>query len=460
MSPELSNFVFYTNVAIIWYFLFVNLAYIILLITSIPDLYIRFKESMLGNVDFFIRSKSMPPVTAILPAYNEEADLIETIKSLLKSEYPNLQIIIVNDGSEDGTMEKLFAHLELTRIYPIIMQKIKTIASVNNFYISIKHPNITVIDKEHSGKSDSLNIAINACTTPLFVSIDADTIIEPKAIPILVFSMLSQPHTIAEGAAIYILNGCEVQDGELRNIKMSSAPLVVMQTCEYLRAFLFGRTGWRIFRGPLILSGACTLFERQAVIEAGGYLKNAPGEDMEIIVSMHERMRANKYPYRIGYTFSAAAWTNVPTDMNDLWGQRDRWHRGLIDSLMHHKKMFFNPKFGATGIVAYPFQFFAEFLGPIVEFFGYVAVIIAMYFNIIDWQFAILFFIATWGFATIMTLGVTLISMVSFNKYQRLRDILVLFFIVIFESLGYRQVLSLCRVIATFRYFIKNLIPF
>lgn len=458
MTLHATEFVFYVNLAIIWYFLFVNLCYVLLLATSVPDIFKRFKESSLGNIDFFVDSRAMPPVTAILPAYNEEDNIVNTIQSLLRSDYKNLQIIAVNDGSEDSTMMLLMKTFDLVKIFPIIHNKISTSAPIKNYYVSQTYPNLTIIDKDHSGKSDSLNIAINACTTPLFVTIDGDTLLEKDALSMLVFSMLSQPHTIAEGGAIYILNGCEYKDGELLDRKMSSSPLVAMQICEYLRAFIFGRTGWKPFKGPLILSGALTLFERQAVIDIGGYVQGAPGEDMEVIVSLHERMRKNKFPYRIGYSFSSAAWTHVPGDMNALWSQRDRWHRGLIDSLMHHKKMFFNPRYGATGLMAYPFQFLAEFMGPIVEFVGYIAVIIAMYYNIIDWQFAILFFIVTWGFATIITMGTTLISMISFNKYRRLRDMIVILLLVVFESFGYRQVMSLCRVGATFRYLLRSII--
>lgn len=459
MTSTFLTFIYYTNITIVWYFLFINFCYILLLFTSVPDIFAQFRQITLGNIPFFIQSKAMPPITAVMSAFNEREDILSTVQSLLKSDYPNLNILIINDGSDDDTMQVLHDNLDLVRVFPIISQKIKTVAAVKNYYLSSKYPNITIIDKEHSGKSDSLNIGVNACTTPLFITIDADTILEKDAITLLAFSMLSQPHTIAEGGSIYILNGCSYKEGEILERKMSTAPLVAMQCCEYLRAFLFGRTGWKPFKGPLILSGALTLFERQAVIEVGGYSKDSPGEDMEIIVSMHEYMRKNKFPYRIGYSFSSIAWTHVPSDMNSLWGQRDRWHRGLIDSLFRHKKMFFNPKYGATGLMSYPFQFIGEFLGPLFEFTGYIAVLLAMYFNVIDWRFALLFFVATWGFTTIITLATMLISIVSFNKYKNIRDVLYLFLLVIFESCGYRQVLALCRFVATFRYFVQKLIP-
>ena len=178
---------------------------------------------------------------------------------------------------------------------------------------------------------------------------------------------------------------------------------------------------------------------------------------MEVIIGLHEHMRRNEYPYRIGYSLSAAAWTHVPTDMLALWAQRDRWHRGLIDSLMNHKKMFLNSKYGASGLLSYPVQFFAEFLGPIIEFLGYIAVTVAMYFNVINWQFAVLFFIATWGFATVITLGATLISMISFNKYKQVSDIFLLFLLVLFESCGYRQILATCRFVASIRYLFQKI---
>lgn len=459
MEIDWKTFVIYVNLAIIWYFLFVNFCYVVLLVTSIPDIFVRFKESLIGNINFFMGSRVTPPVCAIIPAYNEEVGVINTIESVLKSNYKNLQLFVVNDGSTDKTMEILIEKYQLISTFPIIMQKIKTEAKVKNYYISSKYRNLTVIDKEHSGKSDSLNIGINASTAPLFVTIDSDTIVEADAIPYLVFSMMSKQHTIAEGGSVYILNGCKFKDGVVTEPKMSLNPLIAMQTCEYLRAFLFGRTGWNLFNGPLILSGAITLFERQAVLDVGGYLIGSPGEDMEVVVSLHEYMRQHDFPYRIGFVFSGSVWTDVPTSMNALWAQRDRWHRGLIDSLMRHKKMFFNPRYGATGLISYPFQFFGEFLGPIIEFIGYLAVIIGMYLNMIDWRFAVLFFIVTWGFATIITLATMLISVISFNKYRQIRDVIYLFFLVIFESFGYRQIISLCRVVATFRYFIGKLLP-
>lgn len=459
MLLELSPFLYNTNLLIIWYFLLVNMCYVVLLIESIPDVFIKFKESEIGNIDLFVNSNLLPPICILIPAYNEEDVIINTVQSVLKSNYPSLQIIIVNDGSSDSTVQLLHDKYELTPSQPVFAPKIKTKASFADYFTSKIYPHLQVIDKEHSGKSDSLNIGINSCSSPLFMTVDADTLLEPDAISKLAYSMLSQPHTIAEGGAIYVVNGCNYDDGVLFEPRMSISPLVAIQTCEYLRAFVFGRTGWQRLRGPLILSGAVTLLERQAVIDIGGFTLDAPGEDMEVIVGLHDYMRKNKFPYRIGYNLSASAWTHVPTDMNTLWSQRDRWHRGLIDSLMRHKHMFFNPSYGGTGLLSYPFQVLVEFLGPIVELIGYIAVSLAMHYNVINWQIAILFFVVTWGFASLMTLVTTLIVFISFNNYKRFADLFFVFFVVIFESCGYRQIMALCRCSATARYFLKKLIP-
>jgi cellulose synthase/poly-beta-1,6-N-acetylglucosamine synthase-like glycosyltransferase len=458
MGFAVSEFIFYINLVIIWFYLIINFFYLFLLIISIPDILMRFQEVKRKNTGFFTDSEFLPPVTALVPAYNEEECIVNTVQSLLKSTYHNLQIIVINDGSTDNTLPFLEKEFHLTNLFLVFEQKIKTVAKVKHFYQSKKYPNLIVIDKEHnSGKADSLNMGVNLCNTPLLMSIDADTLVEPEAISLLVFSMLSQSHTIAEGGAIYILNGCKYKDGELIEQRMSSTMIEAMQSCEYLRAFLFGRTGWKPFRGPLVLAGALTMLERQAVLEIGGYNVHCPGEDMEIIVAIHEYMRTNNYPYRIGYSFSAAAWSHCPSNMIALWSQRARWHRGLMDSLFRHKKIFFNYRFGATGLLSYPFQFIAEFLGPLIEFLGYIAVALSMYFNVIDWQIALLFFIATAGFSGIITIGTTLISIITFDKYHRTIDILLQLLLAIFENLGYRQVLVVCRVTATLRYFLNKL---
>lgn len=437
---------------LIWYFLILNLGYLLLLLVAIPDIIRKYQETKLGNIQSLTQSSFLPPVTAIVPAYNEEEGIIDTLTSLLNVDYENFEIIVVDDGSTDNTLQFLRDKYDLFELVPIIPQRIKTTAKINKFYKSKIHPNLTVIAKEHSGKSESLNIAINACRSPIFVSIDSDSIIEPNTINLLIFSMLSQSHVIAEGGAVFVLNGCEVINGKIIETRLSYSPLVALQVCEYLRAFYFGRSGWRTLGGPLILSGTIAFFERQVVIEAGGFKLDSPGEDMELILRLNAYMHEHNYPYKIYFSPVPIIWTHVPTSVNELWAQRDRWQRGQMDSLFSHFKMLFNKKYGVVGFFSFPFNLFGEFLGPILEFLGYIAFAIALYLNVVNWKIAILFFIACWGLSTIFTLGVALLNIISFNKYKRPTDTLWMLLIASLEMFGYRQILTFCRSTATVRY--------
>ncbi len=436
---------------IIVYFIIVNSCYLLLLFCSLPRLSRYFKESTIGNINNIVDDALCPPVAAIIAAHNEEASIIDTVYNLLDIKYKNFNIIIVNDGSTDATLAKLIASFELYPVSVIVPQSIKT-TKINNYYVSQKYPKIVVLDKEHAGKADSLNVGLNACRSALFVTIDADTILEPDTISSLVFSMLSHPHTIAEGGAVYILNGCNYAQGKLIEPRMASSFTVALQTFEYLRVFMFGRTGWESFNGPVILSGALTLFERKAVMDVGGYEPKTIGEDMEVVVKLHAYMGSHGYPYRIGYTPSAVAWTEVPDNLTKLWRQRSRWHRALFDCLWRYKFMFFNPKYNMTGLFVMPFFLLGEFLGPIVEFTGYVILIISMYLDNVNWAYAILFFALSLGFSLILTLATMLMSLLSFNKYRRLRDIFRAFLLAFVEHVGLRQYLVVCRLFATIRY--------
>lgn len=453
----LINFAQYVDVTIIWYFLVFNLGYTILFFASVLDILRRYQETAFGRMLPFADSKTLPPITVIVPAYNEGSTVLISIMALLKSSYANLNICVVNDGSTDNTMEILLEVLQLREATPIILKKLEC-SSIINYYVSDTYPYLTVISKEHTNKSDTLNVGINACTTPFFLTTDADSLIEPEAISILLYSLLSPPHTVAVGGAVNVRNACRVENSVLLETKISKSPLIAFQTCEYLRAFLFGRSGWNYFGGPLVLSGALTLFETQAVIDIGGYNMECPGEDMEIIVHLHEYMRNRKAPQNnIAFTPAASVWTDVPFSMKGLWRQRYRWHQGLIDSLVRHIGICFNSKYKAVGFFTYPFHLFGEFLAPLVEFLGYFAIIIAIYFDLLNWYYAFLFFLVSIGFATVLSMATVLISIISFNRYNRLIYVIYLLVLVLFEGIGYRQYLVVCRSAASVSYVFQKL---
>lgn len=436
---------------IIWYFLALNGCYIIyFFLATLSILYYKWEMSY-GNIKDIILSTPMPPVTILMPVFNKEDSICDSMLSALSSNYSNIQLIVINDGSTDKTLKKICEKYNLYE-KPLAIFKQLPSSNIKKHYGSLLYPNLIVIDKKHSGKADCLNLAVNLSHSPLVVSVDGDTILEEDTIKLLVYDMLRYPHTIAQTGSVAILNGCKIDKAKIIEEKMAYLPIIDLQICDYLRAFSIGRAGFRLFGGPLIFSGTLSLFEKEALLSIGGFCPNSLAEDMEVILHLHKYMRKNKFPYRMGFSPAATAWSKAPDNMNDLWEQRDRWHRGLCDSLTQYIGMLFNPKYGLVGLTSFPFQLFGECLSPVVEIIGYIAVIIGIIYFRVDWRFAILFFLVSWGFASIITLGTALVSFVTFNKYKRIRDAIYLLLLSTIEQFGFRQLLVACRFIATFRY--------
>jgi cellulose synthase/poly-beta-1,6-N-acetylglucosamine synthase-like glycosyltransferase len=454
ISHEILNVI---NWFILWYFIFLSLGYIILLASSMPDIFKRFKEVDVGNISSLMSSLTLPPVTVMIPAFNEEPNILETIDSVLKCKYPNILIVIINAGSTDNTLQKLIDTYQLEKVTPIIQDKVETIDTCRGYYISQSFNNITVIDKAQRDKSDALNMGINVCRTPLFITVDADTLVEPDAVSSIVFYMLSHPNAIAVGGAVYILNGCTFKNGQIIEEKLSLNPIYAFQTCDYLRSFLFNRSGWNNLGGALCYAGAFTLFKLQPVIDLGGYKRFNLSQDFEIITHLHARQRENRTPYQIRYTPSAAVWTDVPGTLKGYWRQRYNWQYHTLESLMPYLRMCFNPKYGVIGLFTYPFYLFGETLGAVVELMAYLSILLSWYLGVLDLMWTFLFFLVCWGFSIFLTMATTLMNCITFNKYGRLSDMWWILFYSSIEVLGFRQFNVICRVIATFDYFMDKL---
>lgn len=448
----LVHFLLSLNWFILCYLLVISFGYLLLLIASIRDVVLRFQEIRLGNVLSLMKSHSMPGVTVLIAAYNEEKDILESVYSVLNSSYPNTFVTVLNDGSTDNTLKVLIDTFKLTKKSPVIPQLIKKTGSVKAYYVSKTHKNLVVIDKEHVDKSDSLNVGLNACNTPLFMTVDADTLIEPDAISEVVFYMLTKPHAVAVGGSAYIINSCIHKDGKIIEPKMPYKLVPALQACEYLRSFVVNRAGWNYLGGSLSFSGAFTLFEHKAVIDIGGFDVGNPANDFEIITHLHAHKLKSDTPYQIGFTPAASAWTDVPATLGEYWHQRSNWQRGTLRSLLLHKKMFFNPRYKMIGLFSYPFFLLAETLGAFVELAAYASAALSWYLGIIDGYTAALFFVVCWLFVTSLTMATVLISFITYDKYHRLRDLPWLLFIVTIESFGFRQIHVLCRVVASIKY--------
>lgn len=394
-----------------------------------------------------------PPVSILVPAYNEERTILTTVRSLLRLSYPNFEIVIVNDGSTDNTLQLVVKEFGLVEFPEAYRSRLHT-EPVKRIFASPHNGRVRVVDKQNGGKADALNAGINTARYPLFCAVDADCILQEDSLARVVQPFLEDSTVIATGGVIRIVNGCKVQNGLMSEVDLPNKMLPLVQTVEYLRAFLFGRLGWSPINALLIISGAFGVFYKERVIAAGGYKSGLIGEDMEMVVRLHDRMRKEKRPYKIAFVPDPICWTEVPSDLRSLYNQRVRWQQGLAESLFGNWRLMFRRNGGMVGWVAYPFMLLFECLGPLVEVFGYAAVIMLGLFGMLSMQAFFAFLFAAVGLGILLSVNAMMLEEISFHLYPRPSQQLKLFLVAVLENFGYRQMTSLFRVIGLVRWLV------
>lgn len=431
------------QVAFLLYFIALNGGYLMLNAFSFARLR---RHLALRSLDSLapVYSGYEPPVSVLVPAYNEEATIAASVRSMLQLEYPEFEIIVVNDGSRDGTLQALEREFRLIAFPEAYWKRIET-RPVRTVYRSAAYPNLRVVDKENGGKADALNAGINAARYPLVCGVDADSILERTSLARAVEPFLEHPHTICSGGTVRIANGCTVRDGFLQHVDLPQRPLPLLQIVEYLRAFLFGRFGWVRLNAVLIISGAFGVFRRDAVVEAGGYRHDTVGEDMELVVRLHRLYRLAGRRYRISFVPDPICWTEAPESLRVLRAQRARWQRGLAESLSMNARLLFHPRGGAPGWIAFPFMLAFEFLGPLVELAGYVFMAECLVLGLVSHEAMLAFLLVALGFGIALSVSALLLEEMSFHIYPRPRHVALLAAAAIIENFGYRQLVSLWR---------------
>ena len=415
-------------------------SYMILGIFSAVALRKYLRKNSYVNYNSLVLSPLSPEISIIAPAYNESKTIIDNVRTLLSLYYNNFEVILVNDGSTDDTFEKIRKEYELTKVnyyfdYHIPCEKIRGVyKSVNPSF-----KRLTVIDKKNGGKADSLNAGINICQNSLFISIDADSIIETDSILKLVKPFLEEKDrkVIGAGGVIRIVNSCDVERGHIREIHLPGQMLPRLQVLEYTRAFLLGRMAWSQLDGLMLISGAMGIFDRETVIKSGGYSIKTVGEDMELVVRMRRRMAEEGVKYEVTYIPDPLCWTQVPSDVKSLQTQRTRWTRGLVESLWTHRKIFFNKTYGRLGLLGYPYWFFFEWLAPLIAFSGFIYSIYLAVTNSINWPFYLLLFLFIYTFAVSISVWAILFEEITYHKYKRKRDVLKLLTAALLEPFFY-----------------------
>ena len=386
-----------------------------------------------------------------MPAFNEEATIVAAVRSMLQLTYSEYEIIVINDGSRDHTLDVLVKEFSLTAFPETFRGQIAT-QPIRTLYRSTRYPNLRVIDKDNGGKADSLNAGINSARHPLFCGVDADSVLERDSLQRVVKPFLRHPEMVASGGTVRVANGCEVKDGYLLRVGLPRNPWALLQVVEYLRAFLFGRLGWSQLNAMLIISGAFGLFRTETVIEVGGYRTDTIGEDMELVVRMHRLLRQRGVPYRIEFVPEPVCWTEVPEDKATLKNQRIRWQRGLSESLTSNWGLMFSRNGGTPGWLAFPFMVLFEWLGPLVELGGYMFMVFAVTLGLVSWTaFAIFLFVAI-GLGILLSASSLLLEEMSFHLYPNAWHLAALVLVAIVENFGYRQLNTFWRLVGLYRW--------
>jgi cellulose synthase/poly-beta-1,6-N-acetylglucosamine synthase-like glycosyltransferase len=383
-----------------------------------------------------------PTVSIVMPAYNEELTIIDSVRALLALDYEARELVVVNDGSTDRTLALLQEAFDLVPA-PLAYDSLIATRRVRGTYRSTRDPGLVVVDKENGGsKSDASNAGINAASGALVLDIDADTVLEPDALTRAVLPFVEDPATIAVGGNVAIVNGCRVRGGRIVDAALPRSWVARFQIVEYMRAFLLFRLACASINAVPIISGAFGLFRRDALIAVGGYDRDAIGEDMDLTIRLHKHFRARGEPARISFDPNPLAWTQAPEDFASLRSQRTRWRRGLLQVLWRHGGMIANPRYGTIGLASLPYIAFFEGLGPLLEVSGYAITLGAALSGVLSWEFLRVLVVVPVMFGTAVTLLAVLLSDLATRRYMRGGDLLRLLAVVLVEGIGYRQINS------------------
>jgi cellulose synthase/poly-beta-1,6-N-acetylglucosamine synthase-like glycosyltransferase len=427
-----------TSVPILVYFLIINLSYLLLIVLASLDFRAdhRRRES---EVTAFGGALT-PGVSLLVPAYNEAAGIVVSVQALLSLRYPRHEVVVVDDGSTDGTFEQLLEAFDLVEVPRELPRDVPVRARVLDVHVPRDgRTRLVVVRKENSGRSEALNVGLNAATEPLVAMIDADSILEPDGLLRVTQPFTDDPtRVVAAGGAIRPVNGSRVVSGRIVDVRMPRQWLARVQVVEYLRAFLLGRTGWSRSGALILISGAFGIFRRDVVVEVGGLDPTSIGEDFELVLRIHRRMRDEGRDYRVAFVPEPVSWTEVPTTAAVLRNQRRRWHRGLWETLWAYRGMV-RPRYGRVGLVALPYYWVFELFAPLLELFGIVVVPLALLLGVVDVPYAVLFLLLAYGLAVLVTLAAMAAEEWSFHRHDRWRDLGLTLLASVVENIGYRQ---------------------
>jgi cellulose synthase/poly-beta-1,6-N-acetylglucosamine synthase-like glycosyltransferase len=447
---QLLNF---ANHTLFFYYLLSNFAYLVMLLIALRTTAVHLRNLESTRFQWIRTSPLVPPISLLMPAHNEENFICTAVRNLLDLDYPDLEVIIINDGSEDKTLQNMQKEFQLRAVRVVCVPLVSS-APVRGWYRSAIDKRILVIDKEPGGsKADAVNAGLNAATSPYVCVVDADSVLERDALLRIMVPILADPkRVVAAGGIVRVLNGCKIEAGRIRQVRLARKSIEVIQVVEYLRAFLIGRESWARGNMLMIVSGAFGVFRTDLVRAVGGYRALAIGEDFDLVTRLHRLLLEKCVDYRIEFVPDPVCWTEVPSDLRSLGRQRARWHKGLIDVLWPNRNMLFHPRYGRIGSFALPYLWLFELMAPIIEVTGIVTILLAACFGALSSAFFLQFMIFGYGFATLISIGSVLQEELTYKRYNDWQDVARLVSYCFLEHFPYRQIHMIWRLQGLWQY--------
>jgi cellulose synthase/poly-beta-1,6-N-acetylglucosamine synthase-like glycosyltransferase len=443
MHDLLVKLVYYSDIVFLLYFVAANLGYTVLMVLSLYSVSLHAKYAARKPYRDLADSPVTPPVAIVIAAYNEEAGIVQTVFSLMRLNYPEKELIVVDDGSTDSTLDLLIHRFQLNRMDLIFRESLKT-GQPLACYHNPNFPELTVVAMSHGGKSRALNAGINMARSPYFCTVDADCIIEKDALLRLMAPVLQFKETVVvSGGIVRIANGCTLRDGRLAKVGLPGSWLELCQIVEYIRTFLFGRPGWNMLNANFIASGAFCVLHKDSVIKANGFSSDTVTEDIDMIARVRRYLTQEKRKFKVMFTSDPICWTEGPRTLRMLARQRRRWQLGMTQTLVGNRDMIFNRAYGSTGMLSMPFHFFMETCGCVVEALGTIVLIpISLIVLRTPMTMFLLFFLLAVAYGTLLSMGSVVLEEITLRRYPRLRDVMALMAFSVVENVGYRQVVT------------------
>ncbi len=396
----------------------------------------------------------MPLVSIISPAYNESVFIIETVSSFLSQSYRNKEVIICSDGGTDGTLKKLIDHFKLVEVPDTFQHSAYIKHKKIKRYLRSTDPafhELIVIDKENGGKADAQNAGVAIARGEIVTIIDADSILEKYALIHLADIFEREPRTVGIGTPIGVVNDCNVGPDGVDDASVPKSFWAKIQVIEYLRSFMLGRMFAQRYRGLQIVSGAFGVYKKWIIEVVGGYSTGSLAEDMDVDGKIWRFIDRNKLSSRIRYIPEAFCWSEVPNTFKSLRSQRDRWARGMTETIWKNRDLFFNPRYKTLGLFSYPYYVVFEWLTPFIEIAGLLYFIFAAGFGYISLSYLPMIFLIYWAVGLALNVFAITVEHITRGHYKNPRTLAKLYFYAVLEPLFYHWVNSILYVLGNLR---------